>query len=50
MIRKTISHHKILDKLGSGRIDMIYKAEDLNLKRTVALKLLLPDPIHNLKD
>jgi len=50
MISKTIPHHKILDKLGSSRMDIVYKAEDLKLKRTVALKFLPPDPIHDPKD
>jgi serine/threonine protein kinase len=47
LIGRTLSHFKILAKIGEGGMGVVYRAEDEKLRRPVALKVLPPDLVAN---
>jgi eukaryotic-like serine/threonine-protein kinase len=48
LVGQTLSHYQILEGIAAGGMGLVYRAQDLKLPRTVALKFLPPDSSHDL--
>ena len=47
MVGETLSHYKVLEKIGQGGMGEVYRAEDNSLKRKVAIKVVRTAPRWN---